>query len=337
MKHEQFDGLLEDLVNSSIEKKELPPQVKLDDDRTNLAIENFHRELSDVICNEGNDVWAWFIKNQSAAVALSDRKVDRIVTNPPWVRISNIQDPKRKKEITELAKQQDVWVGGKNATGFDIAALFADYCPRLFLDFERPFKMGWVLPQATMEGGNWEKFRTKKQKELSEIWDLGSLPFPEHSKSCARIEGSDSCVPLAKQMKKLIGSEIDAHDSWTRIQEKVEWTSIRRFPTKPSAWLDKQGKALARNGATIYPDCLVRVSKVMNASEGWTQLKTKKSKGEKWKKIGTRSGKVPSNWIRDVTFSTDLVHFATKSSKCILPLDTVHLFRGGGGTLNVTK
>ena len=328
--NEKFDRLLGDMVNSAIGGSRLPPHIKLDDDVTDLAIQDLHRELSEVIFNEGNDVWAWFIRNQSAAVALSKRKVDRIVTNPPWVRLSHIQDPKRKKEVSDLAKQQDLWVGGKNATGFDVASLFADYCPRLFFDLDRSFKMGWVLPQATLKGGNWEKFRQKKENELSETWDLETLPFPEHSKSCVRIEESGNSQLLARRMTKVAGVQIDGHDSWSKVQEKVKWTSVQRFPIQPSAWLDKQGKALARQGATLVPHCLIRISHVLNSSENLIETETVKSRHIPWKTIGTRKGKVPSHWIHDVVFSSDLVPYSTKSSKCILPLYTVHLDNGGG-------
>ena len=70
-----------------------------------------HTTLVEVIREEGNGVWAWFAHNQIAASLLANDKVDRIVANPPWVRMSDIQVAGRKEWLEETAKAEGLWGG----------------------------------------------------------------------------------------------------------------------------------------------------------------------------------------------------------------------------------
>ena len=98
--------------------------------RDTSLVEAAHDVLVEVVREEGNGVWGWYAHNQIAPILLSEDKVDRIVANPPWVRMSEIQVKERKRRFEEMAHQEGLWPGGKNATGFDIAAPVRETLPR---------------------------------------------------------------------------------------------------------------------------------------------------------------------------------------------------------------
>ena len=65
-------------------------------------------------------------------------KVDRIVANPPWVRMSNIQVEGRKRQLEGLIEELGISPGGKHAPGFDIGGLFVKRCRQLYTEGTTP-------------------------------------------------------------------------------------------------------------------------------------------------------------------------------------------------------
>ena len=82
------------------------------------TLEHTYRTLQEVCREEGNSVWAWYIFNSVSPATLKERKVDRIMANPPWVILSNIQVESRKREIENLTTEMDLWPGGKRQRQF---------------------------------------------------------------------------------------------------------------------------------------------------------------------------------------------------------------------------
>ena len=78
-------------------------------ERDQRTLEHTYRTLQEVCREEGNSVWAWYIFNSVAPATLKERKVDRILANPPWVRMSNIQVESRKGNYKNLSLK---WICG---------------------------------------------------------------------------------------------------------------------------------------------------------------------------------------------------------------------------------
>ena len=336
LKSAQFAENLDKIVNSAKNDLDLPPLTtdKHLGRHVNDAIRNFHRKLRDVIRKEGDHIWTWYILNQLAAIRLGNRKVDRIIANPPWVRYSNIQVEDRKQEIRDLAEDQNIWPGGKNATAFDIASLFASYCPNLYLNRNKS-KCAWVLPYAALKGTNWEKYRSATARMLRQTWDLGNLPFPDQSKSCVRFEnwGNFSTkhgdhIPnlLTRRLRKKKGvGRLRRDETWSQVESKTTWEDIvHKFPDSPSEWLDDTGKALARQGASLVPHCLVKIqSKHPNYQS--IDISTCPSRHEPWRKFGSLRGSVPRHWIVETVFAENLLHFGTiGGTEVVIPMNRLH-------------
>ena len=70
------------------------------------AVEACHAAFIEIVAEEGNSVWTWYIANTTGPIRLSDQKVDRIVANPPWVSMTDIQAEARKRALEQFAERR---------------------------------------------------------------------------------------------------------------------------------------------------------------------------------------------------------------------------------------
>ena len=310
---------VERLTESADGGKPFPVGLDVELSKSDMKIlHDTYVELTEICRDEGNSVWAWYILNKAGPYLLMNEKVSRIVANPPWVRLSNIQDEKRKEEMIESANAHGIWVGGKNATGFDIASLFVVKCRSLYL--HESDRSGWVLPQAAIRGGNWEKYREKIGKHIVWTLDLDTLPFKEQSKSCVNIFGNDK-KHVTKKLEKRKDAKFEPRDGWSIVKKNTKWVDgPKEFPIKQSKWYSGKDVSI-RQGATFVPNCLVKVSEKNNVNNG-VEITTVASRHTPWKTLGPKTGIVPNRWVRNVITANELLPYITsKPSQFIIPLD----------------
>ena len=303
-------------VNSAIDDSNMPPGLGSGFSDVDLEqLREAHGQMRKIIQNEANGVWAWYIRNQAAPMLLREKKVGRIVSNPPWVRINKIRVEKRKKEIETMAKERGLWVGGETATSFDVASLFVDRCTALYLT--NPNKSGWVLPHGAMFGGGWDGFRNRIGDKISSKWNLKRLPF-KLTPTCAMLFGVN--IPN-RDLAKMPRTRLNSTDSWKTAQSKTKWIEWpQAFPEEKSSWLDNNKKPIARVGATIFPHCLVRI-KTKTVEYNNTRFETTPSMHLPWNKFGSQHGTVPSEWIRECLFFIDLLpYMIPTTTPCVLPI-----------------
>lgn len=274
-----------------------------------------YEELADICRNEGNDIWAWYVLNRVGPYQLMRSKVSRIVANPPWVRLSNIQERARRREMERAAEQQKLWVGRENATGFDISQLFVDKCLELYMAEDG--RSGWVLPQAALRGSNWAGY-AEKHKPTS--WDLGNLPFPAQSNACVHLFGTGG----ADQALVRTGGAPPPRpgDDWNTVSQNVRWAGVEDGPAvERSAWY-AGARAMARQGATLVPNCLVVVDR-HTVRDGEARFTTAHARHQPWRDLGTRTGVVPEHWIRDAVFGRNLLPYrlTDRLTSVVMPLD----------------
>ena len=326
--------------------------------------------LSAVIAEEGNSVWSWYLTNSTAPLAVRERRVDRIVANPPSVRMSAIQVEGRKADFESLAKRLGrrrnsrglgLWGQGKVNTSFDIAALFVSRCRENYLltqpdadDKARP-AAGWVLPWAAIRGENWETARRDQRVFTTEIWDLSKVkkqPFTG-SKSCVWIQTAPNKQGIEPPTKILVNKPqrrvIRSSDSWSTAEEATEWkTNPDADPPMRSKYF-VGARPMFAQGATLVPHCLVKVARpgeVVPDQYGWASFETAPSRHRPWKnlwmrleKTETKEGKVPEHWIRDAAYASDLLVYATREqvSKVVLPLPNPVVLKADAKNKNKRK
>ena len=163
--------------------------------------------------------------------------------------------------------------------------------------------------------------RAKVKDGITGKWNLKRVPF-RSSPSCVMLFGART---PNRDLIKTPRAKVRGSDSWEAVKSKTVWKKWQTgFPTKRSMWLDKNGRPVARNGATLFPHCLMLV-RTMDSAGGMAEFETAPSMHPPWRDLGTQHGTVPCEWIRGCLFFRDLFPYAAPTSTpCILPLS------GGG-------
>ena len=323
------------MVNAAAEEKPLPPGIANKNNRA--ALESCHQALIEIIRTEGNSVWTWYAVNLAGPYLLAKRKVDRIVANPPWVRLSDIQVKERKRAMEEFGQSLGLQAGGKLAPHLDIASFFILQTRKLYaIDPERN-PGAWLVKKSATRSGQWELFRDLHKKTLAQSVDLEELnPFNggDSTRCCLLMEhkrmGRTSNPRLvAKLVSKRRPSTHEALSTARNRFDLVEAPKL--LPQAPS---DYDGKNI-RQGATIVPHVLALIASEKRSSQpGWTHIATQVSKHKPWSKISSQKGLVPTDWVRPLHTSPDLLPYMAirKPPHAIIPIDSnnnLHLDPGG--------
>ena len=305
-------------VKSAADDASLPPTLGMNLPADGMEqLRTAHGQLRTIIRNESNGVWAWYIRNQAAPLLLRDRKVGRIVSNPPWVRVNRIRDHTRREEIIGMARERGLWVGGNVSTSFDVAALFVDRCTALYL--VESYRSAWVLPHGAMYGDAWDRLRQKIEDRISGMWNLKRLPFP-NTPTCVMFFGVKT---LNRDLFKTPGTKLHHNDSWKTVEAGTEWRALPpAFPKSASGWLNEKSRPIPKEGATLVPYCLVRVDPdYISVKEREVEFRTRPSMHPPWNKLGSQHGMVPSKWVRECLFFDDLLpYMIPTTTRCILPI-----------------
>ena len=106
-------------------------------------------------------------------VALSHKKVDVIVGNPPVADLRNTASTLR----TELEQQSKdlygIWVGGRYANHQDVCSLF--YARSVDLYLKDGGVIGMVMPHSALQTGQYAKWRTGSWQAVQ--WHVVTLGF----------------------------------------------------------------------------------------------------------------------------------------------------------------
>ena len=134
-----------------------------------------------------NHVWAYYIRNMVRPAVIAEKKVDRIIGNPPWLTYSQSADIIR-QELREMSEgRYQIWAGGQLAPHQDIATLFYTRCAELYA--KPKAIMGMVMPHSALRTGQHLKWRSGNYKrkgkgnppnvglnlQINEPWDLDNV------------------------------------------------------------------------------------------------------------------------------------------------------------------
>ncbi|MDE0611749.1 MAG: N-6 DNA methylase [Gammaproteobacteria bacterium] len=315
-----FSDNLRRLVLSAEDGRSVPPDILAvvpSSDRD--AMRECHQRFVEIIKDEGDSVWTWYIRNTTGPHRLSEKKIDRIVANPPWVKMAHVQAQGRKRAIEKFAASLNInlWAGGKYAPHFDIAQLFIKRTRQLYLADPQSDPAAWLVKKAALKSGNWEKFRQWHSTVCKQTIDLEALkPFGggDARRCCALFDArASSLKSRQKQLMGLIKGELPSpHASLDDIRERLTFKAVLPpVPCAASEYIDGKGNILFSQGATITPKVLVVLDKV-DKSDNRKQCRvtTKCSSHPPWSGVDPQTGIVPRGWIRGVIASTIALPFA---------------------------
>ena len=282
------------------------------------AVEECHREFVDIIKSEGNSVWTWYILNTTGPYRLAERKVDRVVANPPWVKMANIQVKDRKRALEEFADHKDIglWMGGKQAPHFDIAQLFIKRTRELYLASPKTDPAAWLVKKAALKAGSWEKFREWHKRICTQTLDLEAVkPFGggDARRCCVLFENRAS--NLERKGRREIVARIEDGTPPSPLANLEEVMGRLSFSAAApaiargaSGYVDKRGTAVFRQGATVTPKVLTVVDDVAKGGGGGNvTVTTAASQHRPWSTIDPQSGTVPMTWVRELIVSKAMI------------------------------
>ena len=335
VRQDGFDDSMRRLVESAIAGNPLPPAVlnKVPESRRQ-DLEKCRDHLADTIGKEGNSVWTWYATNIAAPYLLSERKVDRIVANPPWVKLANIQELERKRAMEALAKTMGVQAGGKYAPHSDIAAFFVLRARKLYLNDSAHDPAIWLVKKSALTAGHWNLFRDKHKNTLVQSIDLQPLqPFGggDAKRCCLLMEHrglrSETCAPrLIAQLQTSTETRRRPQkpqpvESWSVVRPRIQF-SIAPDPLPQAA--SEYVKKGFRQGATISPEVLlVAVKTYPQVRADRIRVQTRKSTKQSWNKVQSQNVEIPKRWLSKLYKSIDLYPFLASldGTHAIIPVD----------------
>ena len=156
-----FDTLMSD-VAGAIEGGG-DPTLALDDHGIRDAEERdtLHGTIAEMrrLHAEGSDhIWAYYSRNLVRPVALSNRKVDVVIGNPPWLNYNMTASTLRTALEQQSKSVYAIWTGGRYASNQDVAGLFFTRSADLYL--KGGGVIGMVLPHSALQSGQYAKWRS---------------------------------------------------------------------------------------------------------------------------------------------------------------------------------
>ena len=202
VQEQSFAEKMRRVVNAAAQGKPLPPGTARKETRD--ALKECHRKLTQIIDSEGNSVWTWYAVNIAGPYLLAKRKIDRVIGNPPWVRLSDIQDKDRKRAMEACGEDQGLQAGGKLAPHLDIASYFVVRTRELYANEPSRDPGAWLVKKSAINAGQWGLFRRKHARTLAQTVDLQDLnPFGggDATRCCLLMEHRRLAGTTGKQMK----------------------------------------------------------------------------------------------------------------------------------------
>ena len=325
------------VVGAAVQKTPVPVPVLSTLEATDRKrLEKARGVLAKAIDDEGNSVWTWYAVNIAAPKLLSEHKVDRIVANPPWVKLSDIQHEPRKRAMEQFGERLGIYQGGRQAPHTDIAAFFIQRTRELYLQDPEQNPAIWLVKKSSLKAGHWAAFRQLHRDTLAQSVDLEDLqPFGggDATRCCLLLEHrpmadtADSrelkAVRKVDEVTKQRAKRPQVHDAPETALERIRFTATgTQGPQAPSGYLTATEKALFRNGATVFPRVLTFAEKTEPAAERTrVRVTTAKSTKAPWNSVKPRTIEIPKHWVTELYTSTNMPAFVARTTRAFIPLD----------------
>ena len=193
------------VVSAAVHEQPIAPAVLIGLDTADREdLKRARDELAETIGDEGNSVWTWYAVNLAGPHLLSEQKVDRIVANPPWVKLSEIQHVPRKRAMEQFGQSLGIYQDGKQAPHTDIAAFFIRRARELYLENPGSDPAIWLVKKSSLRAGQWAAFRELHHDTLAQSVDLEDLqPFGggDATRCCLLLEHRPMARTAAPALK----------------------------------------------------------------------------------------------------------------------------------------
>lgn len=296
-------------------------------------------ETYDKLRKSGRDsIWSYVARNLSRPLALSSTAwANVVVGNPPWLAFRYMTADLQKR-FRELAEAEKVYVGGKFATQNDLFALFTVRSASLYL--RSAGRIAFVLQQAALTRGQFEKLRTGAFTSVNIAWDetwtvdasLEALPLP----SCV-LFGSrrGKPKPIPDKVRRAFSGHLPLRDAPEAVADK--YMDVDENVAKLQEGVFTGGSTYRkafRQGATLVPRMLSFVERSaamgrVGSDSAAPSVKSRPSKHRPWNALPAISSRVEAEFIRPALLGESIAPF-----RVLRPFEAIIPVTSSGELLN---
>lgn len=273
--------------------------------------------LYDLINQQSDAIWPYVLRNMYKPVAISFKKVDVIIGNPPWLTLSKMKNILYQDFLKELSMFYKLIEPKKthNIPHIELATLFFCKCVDQYL--KEDAKIAFVMPKAVLVASQHKNFlKFEKPKiMLEKIYDLETVEPLFNVPCCVLFGRKNGVTKYPVNTLQFEGKLENKNDSWFNAEKILKVTKSSYEPisldTKPSDYYD-----MFSEGATIVPRNFYFVSPIKhsflgtNLSSPMVRSDEKNETKPPWSKI-LMEGEVESNFLFYSVLGSDLVPFGT--------------------------
>jgi hypothetical protein len=168
--------------------------LKTVDTKEQKILERNFKMLLDLVDKKKNTIWTFILRNIYKPVALSHRKFDYVVGNPPWLSMRYMKNPQYQDFLkAESSEYKLVDKGSTHLfTHMELASLF--FCKSADIYLESGGTIAFVMPKSVLvstQHVNFRKFEKPKMK-LLKILDFEDVSPVFNVPACALIARKES-------------------------------------------------------------------------------------------------------------------------------------------------
>ena len=281
--------------------------------KTYVIFDRLRREDRDTI-------WAYIARNLSRPLAYSASGgwANVLIGNPPWVAFRHMSADLQDR-FRGLAKDENVYVGGRFATQNDLAALFTVRAAALYL--RAGGRLGFVLPMAALTRGQFGNLRTGKFTSVKlawdEVWTMDESVQPLFPVPSCVLLGRKRGVPAAlPDNVTAYGGSLPLRDAPEEIADR--WLTANRIVAAPTVGRFKGGspyRASFRQGASLVPRMLSLIRRKpvgrLGVNRSAPPVESQRSSQEKppWKDLPGIENNVEAEFLRTVLLGESIVPY----------------------------
>lgn len=348
----RFDRLVADLAARASERKigTKPPDIggllnrhKVTGERDREAVTTVFQKLCRLHDDGRDHIWAYYVRNLARPLAFtrSDRQVDVLVGNPPWLAYRHMPE-RLQMSFRSLAESRGLWSGGKVATNQDLSDLFVARSVEQYL---RPGgRFAFVMPFAVLSRRQYAGFRTgewspRSGEQVHAAFDQAS----DFSKVKPSLFPVPSCVVAGTKAAEPVALSPEAVGWAGKLPSGVlDWEAAKANLTASASGIaeatDRHAspyRSSFTQGATLVPRVLVMVERAavgpLGEAAGRVRVSSARSSLEKppWKSLPTQVGAVEERFVHAMYGGSSVVPFrALSPALAVVPWDGDRLLDG---------
>ena len=347
----RFDRLVADLAERASSRKggtKAPSisgllnrhKVVGDDDRE--AMNTVFRKLCRLHDAGRDHVWSYYIRNRvrPLSFARADGRADVLVGNPPWLAYRSMPN-QLQRTYRRLARQRNLWAGGKVATHQDLSDLFVARSVEQYLKPGGTF--AFVMPYAALSRRQFAGFRTGDWSSpsvgtcvsLEQPEDFARVKPPLFGVPSCMVSGVKSTSPVAMPRLATIwtGRVPSSHADWAAASEYLFATTGDVTTAVDSG--ASPYRARFRQGANLVPRVLITVEEAVSSPlgvvAGRVRVRSARSANEKhpWKELPPLEEVVERQFVRPMHLgATILAYCAQTPGRAVVPVADGRLLDG---------